>query len=172
MVTAAGATYLRHARVLLLPSFVEGYGLPMIEALSLGVPVIASNLPVFHEVAADIPDYLDPIDSTRWMNCVESFCNPASGLRTRPTCQDDGVHSTCVVGALLIVRKTGGTSVLTHRSSTLMQAPGHMLARLPGRAILVPGQVQTDAGRRCGAAEIRTNLGLVRAVLRMMVGRA
>jgi glycosyltransferase involved in cell wall biosynthesis len=75
------ATYLRHARVLLLPSFVEGYGLPLIEALSLGVPVIASNLPVFHEVAANIPDYLDPIDGTGWMNCVESFCNPASGLR-------------------------------------------------------------------------------------------
>jgi len=75
------ATYLRHAQALLFPSFVEGYGLPLIEALSLGVPVIASNLPVFHEVAGDIPDYLDPIDGTGWMNCVESFCNPASGLR-------------------------------------------------------------------------------------------
>jgi glycosyltransferase involved in cell wall biosynthesis len=75
------ATYLCHAQAMLFPSFVEGYGLPLIEALSLGVPVIASDLPVFHEVVGDIPEYLDPIDGTGWMNCVESFCNPASGLR-------------------------------------------------------------------------------------------
>ena len=76
------ATYLRHAQALLFPSFVEGYGLPLIEALSLGVPVIASDLPVFRELAGDIPDYLDPIDGTGWMSCVESFCSPASHVRT------------------------------------------------------------------------------------------
>jgi glycosyltransferase involved in cell wall biosynthesis len=40
------ANYLRHAQALLFPSFAEGYGLPLIEALSLGVPAIASDLPV------------------------------------------------------------------------------------------------------------------------------
>lgn len=45
------ACYLSGAKALIFPSFDEGYGLPLIEALSLGIPVIAGNLPVFHEIA-------------------------------------------------------------------------------------------------------------------------
>ena len=74
-------TYLRHAQALLFPSFVEGYGLPLVEALSLGVPAIASDLPVFREIAADIPEYLDPLDAIGWLRCIESFCQPDSPLR-------------------------------------------------------------------------------------------
>jgi len=74
-------TYLRHAQALLFPSFAEGYGLPLVEALSLGVPVIASDLPVFREIANDIPEYLDPLDGTGWLNCVESYSRPDSQLR-------------------------------------------------------------------------------------------
>ena len=73
--------YLRHAEALLFPSFAEGYGLPLVEALSLGVPVIASDLPVFREIADDIPEYLDPLDGTGWLNCVESYCSSDGRLR-------------------------------------------------------------------------------------------
>jgi glycosyltransferase involved in cell wall biosynthesis len=74
-------SYLRHAEALLFPSFVEGYGLPLIEALSLGVPAIASDLPVLREIAGDVPDYLDPLDGTGWLQHIESYCGPASELR-------------------------------------------------------------------------------------------
>ena len=74
-------TYLRHAQALLFPSFVEGYGLPLVEALSLGVPAIASDLPVFREIAGNIPEYLDPLDGRGWIECIESFCRPASVRR-------------------------------------------------------------------------------------------
>jgi glycosyltransferase involved in cell wall biosynthesis len=76
------ATYLRHAQALLFPSFVEGYGLPLVEALSLGVPAIASDLPVFREIADDVPEYLDPLDAIGWLRCIESFCQHDSILRT------------------------------------------------------------------------------------------
>jgi len=75
------ATYLRHARALVFPSFAEGYGLPLVEALSLGVPVIASDLPAFHEIAGAIPDYLDPLDGPSWLAAIEAFALPDSSLR-------------------------------------------------------------------------------------------
>ena len=67
------ANYIAGARALLMPSFAEGFGLPVAEALQLGTPVIASNLPVFREFAQDIPVYLDPLDSLAWENTIVSF---------------------------------------------------------------------------------------------------
>ncbi len=64
---------LHHARALLFPSFVEGYGLPLVEALMLRVPVIASNLAIFREIAADMPDYLDPLDGTGWISRILAY---------------------------------------------------------------------------------------------------
>lgn len=74
-------TYLRHAQALLFPSFVEGYGLPLAEALALGVPVVASDLAVFREVAGRVPDYADPLDSRRWTELVSDYSLPHSVLR-------------------------------------------------------------------------------------------
>ncbi|MBL7479684.1 glycosyltransferase family 4 protein [Legionella bononiensis] len=73
--------YLQHARALLFPSFIEGYGLPLIEALSLKVPVIASDLAVFREIAGDIPEYLDPLDGLGWMKCIEQYTQENSAPR-------------------------------------------------------------------------------------------
>jgi glycosyltransferase involved in cell wall biosynthesis len=75
------ATWLRHARALLFASFVEGFGIPLVEALSLGVPAITSDLPVFLEIAGDIPDYLDPIDGAGWQALVLEYARPDSPRR-------------------------------------------------------------------------------------------
>ncbi|MGU7771039.1 glycosyltransferase family 4 protein [Burkholderia sp. MR1-5-21] len=65
--------WLQHARALLFPSFVEGYGMPLVEALALRVPVLASDLGVFHEIATDFPDYLDPLDGPGWLARIEAY---------------------------------------------------------------------------------------------------
>lgn len=70
---AALSTWLHHAQALLFPSFAEGYGIPLVEALMLGTPVIASDLPVFHELAGDIPEYLDPLDGAGWRRAVLDY---------------------------------------------------------------------------------------------------
>ncbi|HDR9762919.1 TPA: glycosyltransferase family 4 protein [Burkholderia cepacia] len=72
---------LQHAQALLFPSFVEGYGLPLVEALMLQVPVIASDLPIFREIAANIPDYLDPLDGPGWLNRISAYMRPDSPER-------------------------------------------------------------------------------------------
>ncbi|WP_151718125.1 glycosyltransferase family 4 protein [Gemmobacter serpentinus] len=55
---------------LLLPSHAEGYGLPPLEAASLGVPVIVSDLPVFRETLGDYAVYLDRTDVYSWMETI------------------------------------------------------------------------------------------------------
>jgi glycosyltransferase involved in cell wall biosynthesis len=75
------AGYLRHAQALLFPSFEEGYGLPLAEALALGVPAIASDLPAFREIAGDIPEYAAPGDSRRWSDLIADYARPDSALR-------------------------------------------------------------------------------------------
>ena len=67
------ASTIAGARALLMPSFAEGFGLPVAEALQLGTPVIASDLPVFREFAGDIPTYLDVLDGLGWMATIMSF---------------------------------------------------------------------------------------------------
>ncbi len=73
--------YMSNARALLFPSFVEGYGLPLVEALACGTPVIASGLPVFRELAGAIPDYLSAIDGLGWMEWIEDYAREDSDLR-------------------------------------------------------------------------------------------
>lgn len=67
------AALIAGARALLMPSFAEGFGLPIAEALELGTPAIASDLPVFREFAGDIPTYLDPRDDRGWKETVIAF---------------------------------------------------------------------------------------------------
>lgn len=61
------------ARALLMPSFAEGFGLPVVEAMQLGTPVICSDLPAFREIAGDIPVYLDPLDGPGWEKAILDF---------------------------------------------------------------------------------------------------
>jgi glycosyltransferase involved in cell wall biosynthesis len=64
---------LQQARALLFPSHIEGYGLPLTEALDLGVPVLASPLPVFREVAKEVPDYIDLDDEAAWLAAIHAY---------------------------------------------------------------------------------------------------
>ena len=73
---------LRGARALLLPSFAEGYGLPVAEALALGVPVLCSDLPALRAVGKNVPEYLDPLDGLAWREAVLDYAQETS-LRRR-----------------------------------------------------------------------------------------
>jgi glycosyltransferase involved in cell wall biosynthesis len=75
------ATWLVHAQALLFPSFAEGFGLPLVEALASGVPVLASDLPAFREVAGDIPQYLNPLDGLGWLLAIEHYADSAHPSR-------------------------------------------------------------------------------------------
>lgn len=69
------------ARALLMPSFAEGYGLPIAEALAVGAPVLCSDLPAFRDVGGDVPEYIDPLDGPAWLQAVRDYAAAASPRR-------------------------------------------------------------------------------------------
>lgn len=71
------AGLLKGARALLMPSFAEGFGMPVIEALQLGAPVIASDLAVFREIADTIPTFIPVHEASEWERTILDFCGPS-----------------------------------------------------------------------------------------------
>ncbi|WP_328984594.1 glycosyltransferase family 4 protein [Thiorhodovibrio winogradskyi] len=55
---------LRGAKAFLYPSLYEGFGLPVVEAMSLGVPVLTSNIGATKEVAGNAALLVDPTNET------------------------------------------------------------------------------------------------------------
>ncbi len=82
---AALNSWLTHAQALLFPSFVEGFGLPLAEALARGTPVIASDLPVFREIAGAVPEYLDPLDGPAWERAIEGYSSRSAAREAQLT---------------------------------------------------------------------------------------
>lgn len=61
--------------VLATASLDEGYGIPVAEAMAMGVPAVVSDIPVFHEVGADGALYFDPHDPKDFAEAVKKLDN-------------------------------------------------------------------------------------------------
>ncbi len=61
------------AAICLYPSYYEGFGLPVLEAMQCGAAVIASNDPAISEVAGDAAILLDARDGRAWVEAIESL---------------------------------------------------------------------------------------------------
>ncbi|WP_157961963.1 glycosyltransferase family 4 protein [Acuticoccus kandeliae] len=71
----------RKATAVLMPSFVEGFGMPVAEALAVDTPVIASDIPVFRETTGDAAELIDPLDGPAWRQAILDYADPASPRR-------------------------------------------------------------------------------------------
>jgi glycosyltransferase involved in cell wall biosynthesis len=73
----------RGAAVVVLPSKAEGFGLPIIEAMACGVPVICSDLPVLHELADGVAVFCDPNDPAAFARAIAHTLDAPSTTRAR-----------------------------------------------------------------------------------------
>ena len=90
MSTPALHQLISNARGLLMPSFAEGFGLPIIEAQALGVPVIASDNAVHRETGGGGVRYINPCDVAGWADAIRAImasplsAAPCGAIRTWP----------------------------------------------------------------------------------------
>lgn len=64
---------LRGARALIFPSIYEGFGLPVLEAMVLGVPVITSNVSALPEIAGDAALFVNPYDVDEMTSAINQI---------------------------------------------------------------------------------------------------
>lgn len=76
------AALYRGAVCLVFPSLYEGFGLPILEAMTYGTPVLASTAPACREVLGDAGIALDPHDPAPWASAIQQIAGNAS-LRAR-----------------------------------------------------------------------------------------
>ena len=65
----------KHAEALIHPSISEGFGLPLVEAMHFGIPIIASHIPVFQEIVGNSHYSFDPYDEHSIAEAIQTFEN-------------------------------------------------------------------------------------------------
>ena len=71
------ATLIRGARAVLFPSLYEGFGLPVLEAMLLGTPVVTSRTSALPEVAGDAALFVDPYDTEDIARAIKTIAADA-----------------------------------------------------------------------------------------------
>lgn len=69
--------FFQKASLFVMPSLYEGFGMPVLEALAGGTPVLASDIPVLRETAGDAALYANPTDAS-------DFCKQITIMLSRP----------------------------------------------------------------------------------------
>lgn len=84
LTTPALARLVAGCAAVLSPSFAEGFGLPLLEGIAMGVPTIASDIPSHREIAHATTTLLATDDAAGWEAAIVATPRPAAGRRRVP----------------------------------------------------------------------------------------
>ena len=73
----------KRAFMVVFASYIEGYGLPTIEALINGVPIVCSDIPVMREVGGRFCDYFDPDSSDELIKVISRYAGDMDAYNER-----------------------------------------------------------------------------------------
>lgn len=100
----AMAQLMAGARAVLMPSFIEGFGLPPGEALSVGTPALVSDIPAHREAVGEAGEFLPPKNPEAWVEAIERLLDDsylrvrrASAHRFKPRRWDDYMRDVTAV---------------------------------------------------------------------------
>jgi alpha-1,3-rhamnosyl/mannosyltransferase len=62
------------ATAFIFPSLYEGFGLPMIEAMACGCPVISSNRASLPEIGGEVALFIDPLEISDMAESIKKVC--------------------------------------------------------------------------------------------------
>lgn len=116
------ATLLKSATALVSLSRAEGYGLPLVEAMALGTPVIASDIPIFREVGGHAASYVDPGSAAEFATAVKKLrdgehwqdVSRRSVARAAEFSWDESARQLVDVAHDIVAARSGGRKRPTH----------------------------------------------------------
>lgn len=107
------AAALRGATALVSASRDEGFGIPLVEAMGVGTPVIVSDIPVFREVGAEAGAYVDPDDVDGFVAAVRALDDPAVRAARGEAARRRAEHYTWAASATTLLALLERTATLT-----------------------------------------------------------
>ena len=145
---------MRQARGVLFPSFAEGYGLPLFEAMALRVPVICSDLQAFRDIAGGAPCYLDPIDGLGWAQAIEEYTRPESEARAAQLRRLAGIrmprwrdHFSIVDRIIDVVAETAGAAAPASSTASALPVSWRPAISFERSKALISAGERSEAGR-------------------------
>ena len=79
-------SFYQNCRAVIMASFIEGYGLPVVEAMQFEKNIFASDIPIFREIGQDYPFYFDLSDELSLVNLIKEYecCDDLQKKRDTP----------------------------------------------------------------------------------------
>jgi glycosyltransferase involved in cell wall biosynthesis len=125
----------QNCRFTVYPSLYEGWGLPVSESLRYGKLCIASNSSSISEIAPDLVEHIDPLDTARWLAVIQHYAQSKRAREARE----------------LRIRETYRATTWSDSARSVVALLGRPMGRIEERAY-VNGAVVTLGDRDIGVA--------------------
>jgi glycosyltransferase involved in cell wall biosynthesis len=106
---------LSQSTALVTASLDEGFGIPLVEAMSLGIPVVVSDIDIFREIGGEAAGFADPHDPDAFAAAVRALEQPGEWARRSALSVQQAGRFTWAESAERLLRVLHGTQTAARR---------------------------------------------------------